>query len=155
MKLPMKHLMVACAAFLVPAMGVSPAHALGPDEYTPPAENLLQQLQAMTGSQANLARTSLENLTTQDGGLIVPDDRVRGITMTATGRVVLSVSRELAPNARADECRGLLVFSDPLNAETSLEELTWTAFCPTAIGMPSWEAGSIQATVFAMVGLRA
>ncbi|MAI89890.1 hypothetical protein [Ponticaulis sp.] len=146
MKSPVKHLMAACATFLVPAIGASSAHALGPDEYTPPAENLLQQVQSMTGTQANLIRTSLENLTRQDGGLIGPDDRVRGITMTATGRIVLSISRELAPNASADECRGLLVFSDTIDAQTSLEELTWTAFCPTAIGMPSWEAGSIQAT---------
>jgi len=98
------------------------------DEISPPVTDVLFGLERMMGSDSTLVETSLEGFADKYGDAVKQGDHIQGITVTASGRIVLSYSR-LDPSQ--ENCSGMLVYSSPFDPANPNKELDWDFYCET------------------------
>ena len=99
--------------------------------------NVDAAVSAISGTDAKVIDTHLRGFVEKYGSGTTIADHVQGITMTASGRIVLSISRT---REGYGGCGGVLAYSSPYNPEAN-NNLTWNFYCGELDDHPS----SIQA----------
>lgn len=111
-------------------------------ERSKPAKNVLAALATMNGPDSTHVETSLSGWASKYGVGIQQGDHVQGITMTSTGRIVLSYSRQ---DPSREPCKGMLAFSSPFDPNNPDKRLTWDYYCNQTDG-PEGHPSNVQAT---------
>ena len=101
--------------------------------WSTPTPNIVASVSAISGPESAVINTSLRGFVDKYGEGVHIGDHVQGMTMTASGRVVLSISRQLTG---LNGCGGVLAYSNVYNPATD-NDLTWTFYCSGLDAHPS------------------
>ncbi|WP_155802594.1 hypothetical protein [Ponticaulis koreensis] len=135
---------VAASVLLVTGTIAAPASGQGADEMSPSVSDVRYQLAQMQGRHATLVDTEIEDLVDDYSAGMGSGDHIQGITITGSGRIVLSISRtETDPST---SCDGLITFSSPFDSADPDAELDWFFYCPSQADSPEGHPSNIQAT---------
>ncbi len=133
---------LAAGSLLGAMAGSGTAHAWLQDEITPASRDVLYQVRQISGRESTLVNTEIDGLVSRYGRGFSGGDHVQGITMTASGRIVVSMSRSNDPSTT---CNGLLAYSSPFDPHNPDLDLNWQIYCPSADDSPENHPSSIQA----------
>ena len=107
-----------------------------------PAKNVIPALVKMSGPESTLIETDLDGFSSKYGDAVQQGDHVQGFTMTASGRLVISYSRQ---GSSSQPCKGMLAYSSPFNPDNPNQDLSWNYYCSATDG-PEGHPSAIQAT---------
>ncbi len=118
-------LMLGGGAISVPAFGQ------GADEISPSVPDVIYQMRQMQGRNATLVDTEIADLVDDYNEGMSGSDHVQGITLTAYGRIVLTISRQEDDTDTA--CEGLIAYSSEFDPASPDDELEWFFYCPSSV----------------------
>jgi len=116
----------------------SPTFGRGIEE-GPQVPDVLYAVKQMQGRNSIVVDTKVSGFTNKYDANVSNSDHVQGITMTSTGRIVVSVSRTKSSTG----CGGVLMYSS-VYRENSDIPLTWETYCSANNGLEK-HPSSIQA----------
>ena len=100
---------------------------------SPVVEDVEYAIRQMTGRKASIFEADLDGFVDKYGAGMHIGDHVQGITMTAGGRLVVSISRQ--EHDEAPRCGGVLAFSSPFDPDNPDRTLDWTYYCHSDDGL--------------------
>ena len=117
-------------------LGAGSAQAQGApaNEISPSVPDVLYQMRQMQGRESILVDTVIDGLVSGYNDGMGGGDHVQGITMTASGRIVLTISRQ--EDDPSTECEGLISYSSAFDPDNPDDELEWFFYCPSSVVPP-------------------
>lgn len=128
------------------------AFAVTPDdEKSPTVPDVLGSISAMHGHASEIKNTHWDNWASSYGDGVAQGDHVQGITMTASGHIVIAYSRTVDAAERDNNtanCDGMLIFSKtPFDPDNPDNDLDWGYYCdPQTSGGPEKHPSTLQAS---------
>jgi hypothetical protein len=115
-------------------MGSAQAQGAPANEISPSVPDVLFQMRQMQGRESTLVDTVIDGLVSGYNDGMGGGDHVQGITMTASGRIVLTISRQ--EDDPSTECDGLISYSSAFDPDNPDDELEWFFYCPSSEDPP-------------------